>query len=76
MINYTSDQSQIEHINLTNNQVSHTQQLNQGKNLGNQIHQLPCQKYNGTAPSRAMGKRRRNGKYFPQKKKIIQYRIQ
>jgi hypothetical protein len=46
------------------------QKLNQGKTSSNQIHQLVWQKYSGTAPSGAMG-RRRDGKQYPQK--IIQY---
>jgi hypothetical protein len=57
MLYYTTDQSQLEHINLANNQVSHNTKLNQGKKSGNQIHQLAYQKYSGTAPSGAMGRR-------------------
>jgi hypothetical protein len=50
-VNYTSRPGQKEHINLANNQVSHTQKLNQEKKSGNQIHQLACQKHSCTAPS-------------------------
>jgi hypothetical protein len=46
-----------------------TQKLNQGKKSGNQTHQLAYQKYNCTAQSRAMGRRRRYGDHSPQKKK-------
>jgi hypothetical protein len=53
-----------------------TQKLNQGKKSGNQTHQLAYQKYNCTAQSRAMGRRRRYGDHSPQKKKKTQYRIQ
>jgi hypothetical protein len=52
--------------------------LNEGKKLGNQIHQLAYQKYSGTAQSGAMGRRRRDRNHSLQnktKQNKIQYRI-
>jgi hypothetical protein len=68
LLNYTSrPRSQNTSTYLTIKSAT-TQKINQGKKSGNQIHQLSYQKYSCTAPSEAMGRRRRDGNYSPQKK--------
>jgi hypothetical protein len=75
MLNYTSRPgSDREMSTYLATKPATTQKLNQGKKSGNQIHQLAYQKYGGTAPHGAMGRRRRDGNHSSQKK--IPYRIQ